>query len=480
VCFVVLMTVWSCESCERPQHAWTPLPPAKGQPGKEFDLEVTPTDYNGSPQNPAWISETEGRRPPWSERCARTPFESACTSQKPSLDSAQFPNILICSFELASKLKGHANWTVASSVGDLLWLNFAADRDFTFMFFPDGNTGLTSRNSDSKDLAEGPPRPFIELEFDSRETVAHFRTDWWVKFAEVVRRHRSGLKIQEFLNPSSSGTAVRSVVYGLFGLDCEHKGQSEFHPVYAMAIEVDPTPLRNKWVLFVRNWGNEGFCSSLDHRLDLPDGKLRLTLPRRGTRPTVDASATQFASTRSRVPFPEVAFDKVEGNEGQIVLTFALPPDTERVDAELVLTLQWPELTPKPPITPGRPTMRLLSTAVAALSAQPPQRPESPERYLERAIAQARLSREELDRRMAVAVPAIPNVIQRVPTPVMVVDFVRPAPSPMARPRGRLALALSADKAARDGVLIDALCQATGGAPPHFNGRDVSEMCRTR
>jgi hypothetical protein len=63
-----------------------------------------------------------------------------------------------------------------------------------------------------------------------------------------------------------------AIVTGLMGLDCEHSCSTELHPVWAMAVRVKSDPADVVWAIFVRNWGNEGFCSQDQHYLDLIGG----------------------------------------------------------------------------------------------------------------------------------------------------------------------------------------------------------------
>ena len=418
--------------------------------------------------------------PPLTDECDRRPFNARCTSQKPTLDEAVFPNVLICAFELRSKVKGHVNWAVASTVGELLWLNFAADGDYNFMFFPDDGRGLTKNNGSSKGIAE-PVRQFIELEFDSRETAAHFGTTWWQNFDKVVHEHRRGEAVQRELNPAAPGVAARGVVYGLFGLDCEHDCHSEFHPVYAVAIEVGSSAAENRWAIFVRNWGNEGFCSKFDHHLQLADQKFRLVLPRRGERPSVIPKLTQFASSDALVPFPDVAFDPISASEGQIVLTFTLPAAERRADADMLLTLEWPRSAPAPA------TMRFSAQPPGAAPApatpagqRPPGTPEEPEEYLERVLTEVQAQPSGASARAAGAAltPPKANRIQPTPDPVPILAFERPVHGRVA-PRGRLSR--SEDKERQDKAFIDDLCRRLASANrtlPTFNGRDVTAMCR--
>lgn len=53
-----------------------------------------------------------------------------------------------------------------------------------------------------------------------------------------------------------------AVATGLVGLDCWHECDPELHPLYSLAIRMGSHGSREKWMLFVRNWGNEGSCSS--------------------------------------------------------------------------------------------------------------------------------------------------------------------------------------------------------------------------
>jgi hypothetical protein len=85
------------------------------------------------------------------------------------------------------------------------------------------------------------------------------------------------------------------VTVGLFGVDAEHKGHSEVHPVYALAFRKDCAESHGKvtetWALFTRNTGNEGWCSRWNelHHLPLVDnGSFVLQLP-------LDSSAQSIA-----------------------------------------------------------------------------------------------------------------------------------------------------------------------------------------
>ena len=151
-----------------------------------------------------------------------------------------------------------------------------SDDDYNFRLIPTvGQPGLGKNNNGS-----------FELEFDSDETIDHFHTPWWDAFHKAVDKDfvvpRVGTDIGD------GGKAARAlvdgsfaIVTGLFGLDCEHSSSSELHPVWAMAIRLAAPPSQTDevWPMFVRNWGDEGFCSQDQHYLDLLSNTYTFRLP---------------------------------------------------------------------------------------------------------------------------------------------------------------------------------------------------------
>lgn len=450
-------------SCRRPAVQWTPAAPFNTP--KEFDLTYTKTDYNGSPLNARWGAHANGLGfPPLTDECRRKPNSSACTRQSTSLDLAQGLNHVVCLFD-PSEIKGHVNWAVAASTGQILWLNFAADSDYNLMFFPDDDAALTTNNRLSGDVVV-PERRFIELEFDSRETVAGFTTSFWTDLHKVVTANATDAEINAKLNPTRPGEPANGAVYGLLGLDCEHDCASEYHPVYAIAIEIDPSPTNNRWAIFARNWGNEGFCSRYNHELLLQDGRLRLTLPRLGSGPTVVTAASEFASTNNRVQFPAVEFDSVAADFGNVVLTFDLPAPREKVIAEMVLTLQWKALQ-----EPVMPRARVGPKAGAA----------STERLRAEDTAEARLAAALAGLKLkgplppAAVAPGIkPTERVKAVAPVSIAPFTRPRPSTTRPPTARLQI--DAEKLARDKALLRSVCDSPDAAKA-IPVRDLARVC---
>ena len=123
---------------------------------------------------------------------------------------------------------------------------------------------------------------------------------------------------------------------GLFGLDAEHESYTELHPVYALAIRSDCATqpdsngvYRDTWMIFIRNWGSEGFCSGWDtyHRLNLPQGiyTFRLRLPG-ATSAGFVAEETTFVADRDGGIGPHVELDPgTEGSRSAALVRFQLP-----------------------------------------------------------------------------------------------------------------------------------------------------------
>jgi len=465
VTVAVVVAFLSAGCFERPRLQWTPtFSCAKKEGAKDFDVACSATDPNGSPDNPVWGAQTRADAPlppTQSDGCVREPYGSNCTTAATTKDRAKFPNVLICSLELKSKVHGHVDWTPASATGRLTWMSLADDWDYNFHFFPKQDSGLTKNNA-SVMTPQG-ERRYIELEFDSRETIDNFKTKWWREFADAVRAD-DGDAIQRHLTDQGPGATSQAVVYGLFGLDCEHECQSEFHPVYALGIETSERDANNSWSIFVRNWGDEGFCSRMNHELALPGGVFSIRLPRTGERPTVDVEHTEFRSTGGLVDFPAVSFDEATK---QVVLTFTLPPPEKRVNAELELHLKWP----------GRTTAMTSPLTVVGESqfrAAEGSEPDDVESYLHMLASTS--SREQLSsagfRSAAESTEAVTtNVPGNLPNYV-------PARNPPAAPTRRLAV--DSRKEQLDRAYIAALCAAHNNKLPLFKGHDVSAMCKQK
>lgn len=188
-----------------------------------------------------------------------------CTSQSPSVDDLSsglhWPGL--CSSDYG--INGHLNWFPATYEGAISFENHDGptfgDDDYNWELVPSkAGAGLLLGNGGS-----------LHLEFDSDETVDHFRQAWWQNFHSLVDNNVGQAK-------ALVGNK-RAIVSGLIGIDFVHDPATEVHPVYAMAIEVNTSSQDNVWAIFVRNFGDEGECSQLQHYLDLPTNVYTFSLP---------------------------------------------------------------------------------------------------------------------------------------------------------------------------------------------------------
>ncbi len=255
--------------------ATTPPPTTIG----DLDLVWDAVDDNLAPLNPRWHWQDThpGLCPDISKVCPNETFIPPFTFQAPSLDTPKLPNSIFCFLE-GEKIHGHVNWMPVTIEGFLRWDEHSTpklrnpkdfDDDYNIKLFPrnpagtgTGLNGLTSAVDKSGKEVCGT----IGLEFDSDETIDHFHTPWWNSFhAAVDADDRTLLTTLNVDHDALKATPFLewkyAIVSGLYGLDCEHSCHPELHPVYAMAILVQDDPNDEVWAIFVRNWGNEGFCS---------------------------------------------------------------------------------------------------------------------------------------------------------------------------------------------------------------------------
>jgi hypothetical protein len=130
------------------------------------------------------------------------------------------------------------------------------------------------------------------IEHRGTETVVNFSHPWWTAHRDHAERQT--VSADSHPEPGQIVNGAYAVVTGLFGLDAEHKGYSELHPIYALSVLVScaDSPdtdgyFNDEWAVFVRNWGNEGFCADWNayHMLDLPDAVYAFWLPLPGVDP---------------------------------------------------------------------------------------------------------------------------------------------------------------------------------------------------
>jgi hypothetical protein len=279
------------------------------------------TDVNGVALNPKWGLQitNPGSLPDVAEICFTVEgwFDNPlCSTQHPTLDKPAALHRLICGIGATTPVAGHVNWYPGTFEGPVYWdsLSFV-DRDCNVRLVPPEQNAFTAHNPTN-----------IKGEFDSRETLVHFATPWWTAFRKGSTEERKQL---------IDGKAA--ILSGFTGVDCEHNCVSEIHPVWVLAIHVKDDPQDDVWAVFMRNWGNEGFCSQAQHEINWPEDRFTLTLPWRAGATTVDlATGTQFLGNMDGISgwWRDVAGEKV-------TLTFGLPPPSAGARVHGELHLRW-------------------------------------------------------------------------------------------------------------------------------------------
>jgi hypothetical protein len=291
-------------------------------------------DDNGLPLNPKWGGQlTPGGVPPDPRLCPpgrgikddNDPGSSSCSHQFTYLNDAH-----LCG--------PHINWFPATYSGTIFWDEHSCpfvsshpdDNDYTVNVTRDDQAGFSATRSE------------IHCEFDSNETIDHFDSPWWNQFHGIVDQEGCGSKTP---GPSGMIDGTFTIMTGLMNFDVEHTIHVELHPVWALAMNVQPFPMDDDlWTFFVRNWGNEGFCSSDQEFVDFPNNQYTFRLPwRAGATSVTVLSTTSFHAYHTQNPPPSEQNGSIRKVPGVgIFVTFAL--DAPREDGSMwdgELHLQW-------------------------------------------------------------------------------------------------------------------------------------------
>jgi hypothetical protein len=244
--------------------------------GRALDLVVDKTDGNGFPENPDWVYTRLTGTPPdpvdvcgWSTRIGGFPVDDAslCASTVTRHDGSG----ACTQAGTPGGLAGHMNWAdrpVAYS-GWIWWEghDYYYDDDYTLNM-----AALNaSKQATGSLFVNGQFNP--QVEFDSSETIDQFDgVRFWNDFHHAVdnedqRLHTANATVAGAKSPSDffpGGT--EAIVIGQLGLDCGHSCGTELHPAWAFFLHVKNDPKDDVWAFFMRNWGNEGFCSTNEHK----------------------------------------------------------------------------------------------------------------------------------------------------------------------------------------------------------------------
>ena len=468
----VLQLAACCVPCRRrpvtsaAAHLLTPAP---------FDLvedETLPndqqTDLNGILRNPVWgiqaRSAVSSRPYPFADpydpqfNCfdRRGAFNRPeCTTQLAYCDlpSGIFHPAL-CSLVGECTVQGHMNWTAATYDGALVWDDFAADWDYNLLLYPPRQAGLTVASCTGRKKAIG-------IEFDSREVIDPLGNEdpqfWWNRFRNAVNNPR---------DPGSTAfldeiRGKRAILTGLMNLDCEHESTTELHPLWAMAIHLRDTSTDDVWIFMIRNWGNEGFCSSEQHYLELlPSDQFTFRLPWRNKAGAVRVDSQSSKFYADQVPPPQVTY---RTNDAAFV-RFKLPSAEKRALSLGELHLKWDNGQAEA-VDPVGPT-----DSDCPLTAASPQVPPS---GAEDRLAEARRilmkDKEKLQLYRRALPPAVATKARMIR---QLVGAAAAEPAPPARPKSppRVRSARDDARIRRDDAELSALCTAFNNNIPNLPG----------
>jgi hypothetical protein len=240
--------------------------------------------------------------------------DTGCTTQSVFLDYPSGFNALICAIGASTEVYGHVDWRAANYGGMIYWGGKSTDADYNVRIPTVNRNGLTLYNPTT-----------MHGEFDSRETINYFSSQWWVSF-----RSASDTTKQTMIN------GKQAIVVGLLGVDCEHDCGSEVHPIWALAIHVKDDPKDDVWALFGRNFGDEGFCSSYQHLIYFPGDRYTFELPwRAGATGVSRAPGTVFYANKSGM---STSWGFVAGDHVTLTMQLLSPTSYPRLHGELHLS----------------------------------------------------------------------------------------------------------------------------------------------
>ena len=353
---VILSKIRPIEAYDGPVTIVGPSPLAP------FDLVADTVDDNGLPLNPRWGGQRKtgsvwtpapdpaqancpiSRQPPV-QRCIRNyiidPGKFPCSNQYtyyncPEWGAQQIP---LC--------EPHVNWFGVTystpSQSDVLAPTQSIEWEAQTCEPDDYDYNMNLNRDDQAGYAAG-EEGRLHMEFDFRETINHFTTPWWRQFHKAVENdncvpHGGGGR-------QIDGSAA--IVTALMGFDTAHGFGVELHPVWALAMNVNPQGSTDDdtWVFFVRNWGNEGPCGGSQEFIYFPNNQYTFRLPWNLPWRAGATSATvipNFEGYHTQGPPPSVENGAIRIVPGVgIFVTFAL--DAPRQDGSVwngELHVQW-------------------------------------------------------------------------------------------------------------------------------------------
>lgn len=324
--------------------------PFGNTPPKDWDLVQNGLDANGLAVNPEWGWQINGgfitNQGVYNAGCF-----PGCTSQFTAYDLPSFSGFDAVTHWLAnvcnsrSGLTGHHNWFDATYKGTIFWVThdgpLFGDDDYNMrLLTPTFHTDPAGTTFFNEGAFNDGNEVNIGLEFDSDETIDHFdQSFFWKNFHQAV----DNCVTPDCSNDTDAGNFINghdAVVVGLAGIDEVHNGYTEIHPVHALFIREGspsgPDPAHDYWAFFVRNWGDEGECSSQQHFLLDNQVTVQLTSPTN----QVGAQATLRSDTQGFSSGTDGMASFYSGPEGTFV-TFDLPAGNDQGYVFGELDLNW-------------------------------------------------------------------------------------------------------------------------------------------
>lgn len=298
-----------------------------------WDLVLTDFDDNGIPLNPDWASKVSKKQLPDPAHC-RWPWQSggapSCTTGitntdfdssygfsffKP-LSMIRCASCSVCqTFSANYDYGGHANWIPTTQTGTVFWEEKSSnDDEYSVNLNTPNAAGSTASRPDG-----------IHVEFAYDETIDVLSDDmkisWWRQLKGAVDGGDN--QAHTFLDNRYM------IVTGLMGLDFAHTPGPESHPAWAIAIHANEDFSDDTWAFFIRNFGNEGYCSEDQHYVTFPDNQytFRLPWPAGATGGSIKSQFVRTSGTNGKAP--QITF--IPGQA--VLLTFSDIPDgqTNRV-----------------------------------------------------------------------------------------------------------------------------------------------------
>jgi len=367
-----------------------------------WDLEFPQFDDNGMPLNPNWHSNVAKAGFPDPGAC-RWPWQDGgaknCTIQITNTDydvnaGYSFWNPIkvqecascsVCqSFSTNEGFGGHANWTAATYTGTVFWESKAApglDDEYSVNLVTPNAAGATAARPDG-----------VHVEFDSDETIDtltndDFQIPFFLQFRSAVDSGDS--QAHDFLDGKDM------IASGLIGVDFAHTPGGESHPAWSVAIHANQDPADDTWAFFVRNWGDEGYCSESQHYISYLDGIYMLRIPWPAGATSGFVNGNTISKTDSGITMDDPIFDPATRT---VIMTFRNLPDPTKhglIGGELHFTWQGATAQPRrvlisrrPPASPPDKGEMLKNSLVTRMNpaqrqiydANSPKRAEAPRR----------------------------------------------------------------------------------------------------